>query len=141
MRRETFHTPGTLTLDLRVPSGEIAIESVDGEETTVELDATGASDAVRELVDNARIELRQRGDGYEVLVDVPRRRGGLGLIFDRADFLLRVFAPHGADVQVSTASADVDGRGRCPQGHRLLQLLRLAHHHERRRRDGRRDRD
>jgi hypothetical protein len=112
MRRETFNTPGTLTLDLRVPSGEIAIESVDGEETTVELDATGASDAVRELVDNARIEVRQRGDGYEVLVDVPRRRGGLGLIFDRADFLLRVFAPHGADVQVSTASADVDGRGR-----------------------------
>ena len=112
MRRETFNTPGTLTLDLRVPSGEITLESVDGDETTVELDASGASDAVRELVEGARIELRQRGDGHEVLVDVPRRRGGLGLIFDRADFLLRVFAPHGADVHVSTASADVDGRGR-----------------------------
>jgi hypothetical protein len=86
MRRETFHTPGTLTLDLRVPSGEIAIESVDGAETTVELDATGASDAVRELLDSARIELRQRGDGHEVIVDVPHRRRGLGLIFDRGDF-------------------------------------------------------
>jgi hypothetical protein len=113
MRRETFHTPGALTLDLRVPSGEITLESIDGEETTVELDASGSSDDVRELVEGARIELRQRGDGHEVLVDVPRRRGrGLGLIFDRADFRLRVLAPHGADVQVSTASADVDGRGR-----------------------------
>jgi Toastrack DUF4097 len=113
MRRETFHTPGALTLDLRVPSGEITLESVDGDETTVELDASGTSDDVRELVEGARIELRQRGDGNEVLVDVPRRKGrGLGLIFDRADFRLRVLAPHGADVQVSTASADVDGRGR-----------------------------
>ena len=112
MRRESFHTPGVLTLDLRVPSGEIMLESVDGEATTVELDASGSSDEVRDLVEGARIELRQRGDGHEVLVDIPRRRLGLGLILDRADFRLRVTAPHGAEVQVSTASADVDGRGR-----------------------------
>jgi hypothetical protein len=112
MRRESFHTPGALTLDLRVPSGEITLESVDGEETVVELDAPGSSEEVRELVEGARIEVRQRGDGQEVLVDVQRRRRGLGGIFDRADFRLRVTAPHGADVEVSTASADVDGRGR-----------------------------
>jgi hypothetical protein len=112
MRRETFHTPAALTLDLRVPSGDIVLESVDGDETTVELDATGVSDEGLELVEAARIELRQRGDGHEVLVDLPRRRRGLGLIFDRADFRLRVTAPHGADVEVSTASADVSGRGR-----------------------------
>ena len=111
MRRESFHTPGALRLDLRLPSGEIFLESVDGEETIIELDASGASEEVRELVEGARIELRQRGDGQEVLVDVPRRRRGLGLIFERADFRLRVTAPHGADVEVSTASADVDGRG------------------------------
>ena len=112
MRRESFHTPGALTLDLRVPSGEISLESVDGEETTVELDATSSNEEVQALVDGARIEVRQRGDGHEVIVDVPRKRRGLGLIFDRADFRLRVTAPHGADVQVTTASADVDGRGR-----------------------------
>lgn len=112
MRRESFHTPGPLTLNLRVPSGEIALESVDGDETIVELDVTGQGDEARGLVDGARIELRQRGDGHEVLVDVPRRRRGLGLIFDRADLRLRVTAPHGADVEVSTASADVNGRGR-----------------------------
>lgn len=112
MRRETFHTPGALTLDLRVPSGEISLEAVDGDETIVELDASGTNEEVRELVEGARIELRQRGDGHEVVVDVQRRRRGLGQIFDRADFRLRVTAPHGADVHISTASADVDGRGR-----------------------------
>lgn len=112
MRRESFHTPGALTLNLRVPSGEIALESVDGEETVVELDVLAFGNDAQELVDGARIELRQRGDGHEVLVDVPRRRRGMGLIWDRADYRVRVTAPHGADVDLSTASADVNGRGR-----------------------------
>ena len=47
MRRETFHTPGELTLNVRVPSGEIALESVDGEETVVELDVSGFGDDSR----------------------------------------------------------------------------------------------
>ena len=45
MRVETFNTPGPLTLDLRLPSGRIEIESVDGEETTVELEASRDTDA------------------------------------------------------------------------------------------------
>lgn len=112
MRRESFHTPGTLTLDLRLPSGEVTLESVEGDETIVELDASGGNGDVQDLVESARIDLRQRGDGHEVLVDVPRRRRGLSLLFDRAEFRLRVTVPHGADVEISTASADVNGRGR-----------------------------
>jgi DUF4097 and DUF4098 domain-containing protein YvlB len=110
MRRESFHTPGVLTLDLRLPSGEITLESVDGDETIVELDATSGSDEAREVIENARIELRSRGDGHEVLVDVQKRRRFFD--FGRSEIVLRVFAPHGADVELSTASADVSGRGR-----------------------------
>lgn len=112
MRRESFHTPGPLTLDLRLPSGEIELESVDGEETIVELEATRESDEAREVIDNARIELRPRGDGHEVIVDVQRKRFSFGFDFMRGELVLRVSAPHGADVEVSTASADVNGRGR-----------------------------
>ena len=43
MRQEVFQTPGPLTLDLRVPSGEIEVVSLEGEETTVELDASGCA--------------------------------------------------------------------------------------------------
>ena len=111
MRREAFHTPGPLTLDLRLPSGLIELEAVDGEETTVELDATRDSDDVREVIENARIELRRRGEGHEVIVDVQRKRFGF-FDFMRGEIVLRVRAPHGADVELSTASADVDARGR-----------------------------
>ena len=111
MRRETFTTPGPLRLDLRLQAGEIDVESVDGEETVVVLDSTRDSDDVRQVIANARIELHTRGDGHELVVDVQRKRV-LGLMFDRGDLQLRVSAPHGADVELSTASADVHGRGR-----------------------------
>lgn len=111
MRRETFQTPGPLTLDLRLPAGEIEIESGDGTETIVELDTTSDRDEVRRAVEEARIELRPRGAGHEVLVDV-QRKSRFGFTLDRGEVVMRVRAPHGADVEVSTAASDVNGRGR-----------------------------
>ena len=111
MRRETFHTPGRLTLDVRMPSGDMQLESADGDETTVELFSPRASADADEVIEATRIELRPRGDGQEVVVDVPRRRFRL-FDFGGGDLALRVTAPHGADVELSTASADAHGRGR-----------------------------
>lgn len=102
MRRETFHTPGPLRLEVRVPSGRIDLESVEGEETTIELEGSP------EIEEEARIEMRPRRDGNEVIVVIEDR--GLFRRF-RGDVRLRVSTPAGADVELSTASADVDGRG------------------------------
>jgi DUF4097 and DUF4098 domain-containing protein YvlB len=103
MRREAFDTPGALTLDVRVPNGEIELTAVEGTETVVELSSSP------ELEEAARIELRPRRDGHEVSVVVDKRSGFFrGL---REDIRVRVSAPPGADVEVSTASADTDARG------------------------------
>ena len=102
MRRETFNTPGPLRLEVRVPSGRIDLESVEGDETIVELEGSP------EIEEEARIEMRPRRDGHEVIVVIQDR--GLFKRF-RGDVRLRVSAPPGADVEISTASADVDGRG------------------------------
>ena len=103
MRRETFETPGPLALDIRVPSGEIEIEAVEGSETVVELSASP------ELEEEARIGLRPRRDGHELSVVIEKRSGFFrGL---REEVRLRVSAPPGTDVEVSTASADTEGRG------------------------------
>jgi DUF4097 and DUF4098 domain-containing protein YvlB len=101
-----------LTLDLRLPSGEIEVESGAGEETILELDASRDNDDMRAVLDGTRIELRQRGDGHEVLVDVERKRFGFLLDMVRGGLTLRVHVPDHADVQISTSSADVDLRGR-----------------------------
>lgn len=102
MRRESFETPGPLRLSVRVPSGRIDLETVEGTETVVELEGSP------EIEEDARIEVRPRRDGHEVIVVVEDR--GLFRRF-RGDVRARVSVPAGADVEVSTASADVDGRG------------------------------
>jgi DUF4097 and DUF4098 domain-containing protein YvlB len=111
MRREYFETPGGVKLDINVISGRIELETVDGTTTEVELDARGPDDAVTELIENARIELRERRDGHEVVIDTRTRRR-FGLMLRSAEVSLRVRAPHGADVRVEAASADTRGRGR-----------------------------
>ena len=103
MRRESFETPGSLTLDIRVPSGDIDLETVEGTETVVEVSGSP------ELEEEARIEMRPKRDGHEVSV-IIEKRSGLFRAF-REDCRVRVTAPPGADVEVSTASADVDARG------------------------------
>jgi len=75
MRSETYSTPGPLRLNLEIPSGEIEIETGNTDETRVELEAVANNDAIRDLVDNSRIELIRRGDGHEVVVEAKSRRG------------------------------------------------------------------
>jgi DUF4097 and DUF4098 domain-containing protein YvlB len=103
MRRETFDTPGPLELNVRVPSGDIDIETVVGSETVVEISASP------EIEEEARIELHPKRDGHELSV-VIEKKSGLFRSF-REDVRVRISAPPGADVEVSTASADVEARG------------------------------
>lgn len=102
MRTETFQTPGPLLLNIRIPAGRIELEAVEGNETVVELDASP------EVEEEAKIELRARRDGHEVVVTVEKR--GFMSLF-RGEVRARITAPPGADVELSTASADIDARG------------------------------
>jgi hypothetical protein len=118
MRRETFSTPGEVRLDLEIPAGQIEIETSNTDETHVELEALSKNDAIRELVDQSRVELVRRGDRHEVIVEVKSRSGvwfsfsgGPDIRFGGPDIQLRVSCPHGAELDVSTKSADVQARG------------------------------
>jgi hypothetical protein len=110
MLSETYNTPGQLVLTLAVPAGEIHLETSPGETTIVELEAL--TDSARELLAQTRVELREHGDGHEVLVEVPTTRSAFFISFGRGpDFRLRVTCPPGARLDVQTKSADVHARG------------------------------
>jgi hypothetical protein len=118
MRSETYSTPGPLRLNLEIPAGEIEIETGNTHETRVELEAIADNDAIRDLVENSRIELVQRGDGHEVIVEAKARHGifislsrGPDIRFGGPDVRLRVTCPHGADLEVRTKSGDLRARG------------------------------
>jgi hypothetical protein len=112
MIRETFQTPGHVVLDVRIPEGDIDLETVDGETTDVELDFSGDPELVRELEADARVDLRESASGFEVRVEVEQRRRFRLDFWRGSDIRLTARLPHGADVRIDTGSADTRGRGR-----------------------------
>jgi DUF4097 and DUF4098 domain-containing protein YvlB len=105
VRVETFPTPGPVTLTVNIPAGEIRLETSDEPETHVELDARD-----EEALEQATIELRRRGDGHELVVEAPKKFRLLG--WGNGEYQLEIRAPHGADLDMSTSSADIEAQGR-----------------------------
>jgi hypothetical protein len=109
VRTETFDTPGAVSLDVRLGSGEIRIEAADVKQTTVELTPLRDNDATRKAIESARVELRGGSETQDVIVDLGRARGGL---FRGAEVGVEVRCPEGTNVEVKSGSADLEARGR-----------------------------
>jgi putative adhesin len=102
MLERSFHTPLPLELEVGIPSGDIEVETTEGEESNITVD--GDERLLEEL------EIRQ--DGNRVVV-AYRGKGKFGfslspftLVFGANDLRVRASVPHGAGVKVKTASAD-----------------------------------
>lgn len=104
---QTFETPGTVRLFVRNEVGLVSIISRETPTTVVSLEAeTPGAD---ELVERAVVECRPSGDGHIVAVKIPKLHG---MRFVRRNAVtVRVEVPEGSDVNVVTASADVEISG------------------------------
>jgi len=109
MGEHRFHTPETVDLEVKVPVGDIDIETIDGEETFVVVEG-----------DEKLVELTEvRQDGRRIVVELKGKKP-FGITISIGDFSfgagssLRVRArvPHGSRGELSTASADMKLRGR-----------------------------
>jgi Putative adhesin len=106
MLERTYTTPLPLELDVGIPSGDIEVETVEGEESNITVDG---DDRLLE-----EVEIRQ--DGNRVVVSY-RGKGKIGfslspftLVFG-SELKVRARIPHGAGVKVKTASADTELEG------------------------------
>lgn len=99
MRTETFHTPGDLTVRVRVPVGRIELETVEGAEARVELESDPP------IEEEAVIELR----GNDLVVEIEERR----LLFLRTAprAQVRIACPPGARLDIDAVSADIGATG------------------------------
>jgi DUF4097 and DUF4098 domain-containing protein YvlB len=104
-----FHTPDAPELEVKIPLGDIDIETVDGEDTHVVLEG---SERMLELT-----EVRQ--EGRRIVVELRGKKAfGITISIGELSFgnggRLRVRAriPHAAAVEIATASADTKVRGR-----------------------------
>jgi hypothetical protein len=96
MVEQRFATPTTVRLEIKVPFGDVQIETIDAGESTVTLDGS------QKLVDATTVELA----GDRLVVE--RQRTFLSGFFERFDGSLRVHArvPHGSHVEIANASGN-----------------------------------
>jgi hypothetical protein len=107
----TYEIPGRLRLRLKLPAGHIELTTHERPIAEVEVEPIGRDSASIEAADNIRQELRERSsDEHELVVESNGRRGGLAFWRDAA-LRFTIAVPHGTDVEVETASADVDAQG------------------------------
>jgi DUF4097 and DUF4098 domain-containing protein YvlB len=108
VRSETFSTPGPVALRIRIPAGDVEIETDDRQETAVELEVRGHD--ANELEQRTLIDVRQRGEVYEVSLEAREASGLFGR--RNAEYRVRIVTGHGTAVRAKLASADLLGRGR-----------------------------
>jgi hypothetical protein len=106
MLERTFHTPLPLELEVGIPSGDIEVETTEGEESNIAVDG---DDRLLE-----EVEIRHEGDRIVVAYRGKGKFGfslsPLSLVFG-SELRVRASIPHGAGVKVKTASADTKLEG------------------------------
>ena len=107
MIEQTFHTPLPLTLEVSIPSGDIDVDTGNGEETNVTVDGD------ERMLEH--VEVRQDGNRVSVTLRDKNKVGfsfSLGsLVFGDNGLRVQARIPHGAGVRVKTASADTEVTG------------------------------
>lgn len=110
----TFDTPGRTRVRVKNAAGLITLDPSEPGRTTVELEALRDDDATREAIARATVE--QNGDEISVEIGVGGKGFGVGpawITFGRTPSVaVRIRCPEGADLECSTASADVSATGR-----------------------------
>lgn len=107
MLEQTFHTPLPLNLEVTIPSGDIEVETVEGEESRVTVDGD------ERLL--AEVEIRQDGNHLAISYRGKAKFGfsltPFAVVWD-SSLKIRASLPHGAGLKVKTASADSRVSGR-----------------------------
>ena len=109
MAEHRFHTPEPLEVDIQIPVGEIRVETVDGDETYVNV--TGSE----KLVEHTQVSL----DGNRLSIVRKSGTKPFGITISIGEFSfgsggLQVTArvPHHSQASLATAAADMKLRGR-----------------------------
>jgi DUF4097 and DUF4098 domain-containing protein YvlB len=107
----SFETPGPVLLRISNPSGHVTIETSDEPRVEVDVEPLRNDAGSIEAADETRVEASERGGRHEIVVEPPKRKGGLLRFAREAELSVRVRCPHGADLHLAVASADLDARG------------------------------
>ena len=106
----TFDTPGSVSLQIKLPSGRVVVTTADEPRTTVEVVALGRRG--QDAMDEIEITAEERAGRHVVRIEQKDRfRWGPIQITWGGDFECRVTCPPGADLELEGASTDLRVEG------------------------------
>jgi hypothetical protein len=106
-----YETPGSVTLEIRLPAGHVTVKTTDEPRTEVELIPRGrrGEEAVEQIV----VSAHEQPGGHVVTIEQQDRfRWGPISISWGGDIEIRITCPAGADLDFNGASADLSASGR-----------------------------
>ena len=107
----TFETPGAVAFRITTPAGDVVVATWDEPRVDVDVEPLRDDEASREAAAATRLEAIDRGGRHEIVVQVPKRDGRFGFLGRGPELRISIRCPEGADVELSTHSADLDVRG------------------------------
>jgi Toastrack DUF4097 len=105
-----FETAGSVSLQIKLPSGRVLVSTADEPRTTVEVVAVGRRG--QDAIDEIEVTMEERLGRYVVKVEQKDRfRWGPIQITWGGDFECRISCPPGSDLDLSGGSTDVRAEG------------------------------
>jgi hypothetical protein len=106
----TFDTPGSVSLQVKLPSGRVVVTTADEPKTTVEVVPLGRRG--QDAIDEIEVTMEERPGRHVVRIEQRDRfRWGPIQITWGGDFECRVTCPPGTDLDLAGASTDVRVEG------------------------------
>ena len=107
---QTFETPGSVSLQIKLPSGRVVVTTVDEPRTTVEVVARGRRG--QDAIDEIDITMHESAGRHELKIEQKDKfRWGPIQITWGGDFECRVTCPPGADLEFGGGSTDLRVEG------------------------------
>jgi hypothetical protein len=107
---QVFETPGSVSLQIRLPSGRVAVTTVDEPRTTVDVISTGRRGT--DAIDAIEISAEPYRDGHLVTIEHKDKiRWGPIQISWGGDVEVRITCPPGSNLDFGSGSADIRVHG------------------------------
>ena len=106
-----FDTPGRVAFRITAPSGRVTLDTWAEPGVDIEVTPLRGDEGSTQAAAETRIEAKERGSLHEILIEVPKREGRFGIFGRSPEIGIAIRCPEGADVELTTHSSDLDGRG------------------------------
>jgi len=106
-----FETPGSVSLQVKLPSGRVLVTTADEPRTTVEVVAVGRRG--QDAIDEIEVTMDERLGRYAVKVEQKDRFrwGPIQITWGGGDFECRIVCPPGTDLDLGGGSTDLRSDG------------------------------